>query len=165
MRGFGMKKEAGSVRSADGAQAGAVLQGCCSRRAQVSLEYLFLIAFALVITLPLILFFFSNASGLTENVNFHQAEKVARELVAAAEKVYFVGDPAQTTLRINMPASIESVDISGREVLLRSRVRNTRSDVYEVSSVNLTGNVSHTEGIKYVLVSAGDGIVTITEVS
>ncbi len=132
-------------------------------KAQVSLEYLLIMGFALVITLPLIVFFFSNATGLNERVTFHQAERVARDVVAAAEKVYFVGEPARTTLKVNMPDNIVDVRIEGREFLLRARVSDADADIYEVSDVNLTGNISHTMGVKYVLIKAGDQVVTVTE--
>ena len=133
-------------------------------KAQVSLEYLIIVSFALIITLPLLIIFFTNSSELTENVNSHQAKKIAREIVNAAEKVYYIGEPSQTIVKINMPKGVEDVIIQNREFFLKVRFRTSITDIYDVASVNLTGNISSTSGIKNVLVQANEGFVNITEV-
>lgn len=134
-------------------------------KAQISLEYMIIIGFALIITLPLLVIFFSNSSELTENVNTHQAKKIVREVVSAAEKVYYLGEPSQAVVRINMPGGVEDVIIRNKEFLLKVQFRTSITDIYEVSSVNLTGSISSTSGIKNILVQAHEDFVNITEIS
>ena len=134
------------------------------KEAQVSMEYMMVIGFSLLIIMPIIVLFFMNYDSFIQNINAHQAGKVTRTIVHAAEKVYYIGEPAQTIVKVNMPQRIEDISIQGKYLLMKVRFETSLTEVYEISAVNLTGNISLTPGIKQVLVQAHEQYVNITEI-
>ena len=127
--------------------------------AQISMEYLLVMGFAILITIPIIISFFANATNTSEQVAGSQARQTARKIIDASESVYYLGKPSSTTIRVYIPERTDSIMISGREMTLRMRTISGYSDIVVPSSVNLTGSIQPGSGIKYVKVEAtGDGV-------
>ncbi|MBI2575270.1 hypothetical protein HYV82_05290 [Candidatus Woesearchaeota archaeon] len=116
--------------------------------AQISTEYLVIVGFALLLTIPTVVIFFSQSTQTVEQVSASEAKQIARKIVDNAEKVYYLGKPATTTITVSMPRNIESIGISNREVRISIRGSAGVSDIVEVSSVNITGNLSAGSGVR-----------------
>ncbi len=116
--------------------------------AQISTEYLIIVGFALLLTIPTIVIFFSQSAQTVEQISASEAKQIARKIVDNAEKVYYLGKPATTTITVSMPRNIESIGISNREVRISIRGSAGVSDIVEVSSVNITGNLSAGSGVR-----------------
>ena len=130
----------------------------CSR-AQISMEYLLIMGFALLITFPIVISFFANATNTAEQVGYSQARQTARKIVDAAESVYYLGKPSSTTLRVYIPERTSAVVITGRELTFRMRTTAGYSDIVVLSAVNLTGSVQPDSGLRYIKVEAtGDSV-------
>ena len=131
-------------------------------KAQVSVEYMFIMGFATLITIPLLLIYYSYISDSSDAVAAGQAQEIARSLVDSSESVYYLGKPSQTTLKLNFPGNIQSTNLSNREVLLKIKTQSGVTDILQVSSVNLSGSLPATQGIHIITVKAQDGYVQIT---
>ena len=129
---------------------------------QVSVEYLFIIGFATLLTLPLLLIYYTYTSDTSEAVATGQALQIARNIVDASESVYYLGKPSQTTLRLSFPDGIISTDLSNYEVVLKVKIKNGIADIVQVSSVNMSGSLPISQGLHSITVKAQDGYVQIT---
>ena len=131
-------------------------------KAQVSIEYLFIIGFVTLITIPLLVIYFSYSAQSKDIVATSQALQIARKIVDSAESVYYLGKPSQTTLKLNFPDGIVSTNLSNREVVFKISTNSGVTDIVEVSSINISGNLPLTEGVHVVTVKAEDGYVQLT---
>lgn len=128
--------------------------------AQISMEYLLVMSFALLITIPIIISFFANASATNEQVSGSQARQAARKIIDSAESVYYLGEPSSTTLKVYVPERTESITVATREINFRLKTAAGYSDIAVLSAVNLTGNLSQGTGIRIIQLQAqGDTVV------
>lgn len=131
-------------------------------KSQVSVEYMLVMGFATLMTLPLLLIYYTYASDSSDSVASSQALQIGRKIVDASESVYYLGKPSQTTLKLNFPDKINSISLSDKEVVFKIKTKNGVTDIVQVSSVNITGNLPTTQGIHIITVKAEDGYVQIT---
>lgn len=131
-------------------------------RSQVSVEYMLVMGFAALMTIPLLLIYYTYSSDTSESVSTGQAMQIARRIVDASESVYYLGKPSQTTLKLNFPDKIYLTNLSGREVVFKMKIKNGITDIVQVSSVNMSGNLPTTQGIHIITIKADDGYVQIT---
>lgn len=131
-------------------------------KSQVSVEYMLVMGFAALMTLPLLLIYYTYSSDSSESVAASQALQVARRIVDASESVYYLGSPSQTTLKLNFPDRINSVNLSSREFVFKIKTRNGITDIVQVSAVNMSGNLPTSQGIHIITITAQTGYVQIT---
>jgi hypothetical protein len=123
--------------------------------AQVSVEYMLLIGFVTVITIPLILIYHSFTQDSNDEINSAQINQVAKKIVDTAESVYYLGEPSQTTLKVNIPGNVILVNLSsGYEVVYNIRTKSGKADVVRSSSVNITGSLPTSKGTYTITVKA-----------
>lgn len=131
-------------------------------KAQVSVEYLFIMGFAVMMTIPLLLIYYTYSTESGESVAQNQALQIARKIVDASESVYYLGKPSQTTLKLNFPDKIQSINVSNKEVVFRIKTKDGTADLVQISSVNINGTLPSTQGIHIITVKAEDGYVMLT---
>lgn len=133
-----------------------------SLKSQVSVEYMLVMGFAALMTLPLLLIYYSYSSGASDSVATSQSLQIARKIVDASESVYYLGKPSQTTLKLSFPDKIQSIDLSNKEITMKIKTVNGITDIIQVSSVNISGNLPTSQGIHIITVKAEEGYVQIT---
>ena len=117
------------------------------KEAQISVEYLVIIGFVTVITIPLIIIYYTFTQESNEEIASSQISQIVKKVVDAAESVYYVGEPSQTTLRINVPDGVVSADLSsGKEVVFRIRSGKGEADIVQTTSVNISGSLPVNKG-------------------
>ncbi len=121
-----------------------------------------IMGFATLITIPLLLIYYSYSSDTADSVSTSQALQIARKIVDASESVYYLGKPSQTTLKLNFPDKIQLINLSSREVVFKIKTQAGVTDVLQVSAVNITGNLPTSQGIHIITVLAQDGYVQLT---
>ena len=131
-------------------------------KSQVSVEYMLVMGFATLMTIPLLIIYYTYTSDSGDSVATSQALQIARKIVDSSESVYYLGKPSQTTLKLNFPDSIHSTNLSSREVVLKIKTRSGITDIVQVSSVNMSGSLPVTQGIHIITVKAEEGYVQIT---
>lgn len=131
-------------------------------KSQISVEYMMVMGFAALMTLPLLLIYYTYSSESSDSVATSQALQIARKIVDASESVYFLGKPSQTTLKLNFPDRIDSINLLNREVVIKVKTKSGITDVVQVSSVNMSGSLPTSQGIHIITVKAEDGYVQVT---
>ena len=131
-------------------------------KAQVSVEYMLVMGFAALMTIPLLLIYYTYSSDTSDSVAVSQALQIARRIVDSSESVYYLGKPSQTTLKLNFPERIYSTNLSNREVVFKIKTKNGITDIVQVSSVNMSGSLPTSQGIHIITVKAEEGYVQIT---
>ena len=132
-----------------------------SLKSQVSVEYMMVMGFAALITLPLLLIYYTYSADSTEFVATSQAMQIARKIVDSSESVYYLGKPSQTTLKLYFPDGIKSTNLSSREVVFKVKIRQGIAEIVQVSSVNMSGSLPTAQGIHVITLKAQDGYVQI----
>ena len=134
------------------------------KRSQVSLEFLTIVGFALVMLFPLVIIFNSESEAIKDQLYGNQIENICRTIVDKAESMYYLGSPSQTTLKVMFPPRIENVTITNRELkFYYINSNNDIQEIYETSLINITGSVSSHSGIHYILIKAEGDYVSITD--
>lgn len=133
-----------------------------SLKSQVSVEYMLVMGFAALMTLPLLLIYYTYSADSSEFVVTSQALQIARKIVDSSESVYYLGKPSQTTLKLNFPGGIQSINLSSKEVVFKIKIRQGIAEIVQVSAANMTGSLPTTQGIHIVTVKAQDNYVQIT---
>ena len=131
-------------------------------KSQVSVEYMVVMGFAALITLPLLLTYYTYSADSAEYVATSQALQIARKIADSSESVYYLGKPSQTTLKLYFPDGIKSTNLSSREVVFKVKIRQGIAEIVQVSSVNMSGSLPTTQGIHIVTLKAQDGYVQIS---
>jgi hypothetical protein len=94
-----------------------------SKKAQSSVEYIFMVAMALALIIPGTVIFYQYTTGSQKAIVSSQIYKIGTDLVDSAEMMYSVGENSWQTLEITFPQDITSVTIynssSGSELILR----------------------------------------------
>lgn len=133
-----------------------------SLKSQVSVEYMLVMGFASLMTLPLLLIYYTYTSDSSESVAAGQALQIARRIVDASESVYYLGSPSQTTLKLNFPDRIYSTNLSNNELVFKIKTKNGLTDIVQVSAVNMSGNLPISQGIHVITVTAQNNYVQVT---
>ncbi len=131
-------------------------------KGQLSVEYLIVVGFALLMTIPTVIIFFSQSNSNIESVNNAQAQIVVRKIIDSAEKVYYLGPPSQTRIKATMPAGIENITITNRAIKVTMISSGGQNDIVEGSDVNITGNLSAISGTVYIKIQSIGDTVNIT---
>ncbi|MFO7710753.1 MAG: hypothetical protein R6V53_03250 [Candidatus Woesearchaeota archaeon] len=133
------------------------------KRGQVSQEYLMIIGFSLAMVTVVSGIFLLTANQQQQQVRDSQVYQVGNTLISAAEEVYYLGEPSLKTITVYMPSDIAKVETHPKEIVFVTNDTGTGSDIEFVSKVNLTTNLSHMGGKKYIQVYAKGDHVCVVE--
>ncbi len=127
------------------------------KNAQVSMEYVIVIGFVMLITIPLILIFYEHTRATSDQVITNQVDQIARKIIDNSETIYYIGEPSRTSIKVYMPENVENVTIGNNEINFRVKTNVGITDISYVSSVNISGSIAITKGIHYINIeSKGD---------
>ena len=133
------------------------------KEAQISVEYMVIIGFVTVITIPLIIIYYTFTQESNEEITSSQISQISKKIVDAAESVYYMGEPSQTTLRINMPDNVLSANLSsGKEVVFKVRSGRGEADIVASSSVRINGSLPVDEGTYTLKIKALSDYVNVS---
>ena len=83
-----------------------------SKRGQVSMEYLAVFSFAIILIIPLVLIYTVQTRNMQSDVANAQTYRVLTKISDSAEEIYLQGVPAKKTIRISFPKGITSITIN-----------------------------------------------------
>lgn len=136
------------------------------KKGQVSIEYMMIIGFVTIITIPLIIIYHTAMQDFGDEINSAQINQVAKKVVDAAESVYYLGEPSQTILKINIPDNIVLANLSaGYEIFFKIRTKTGISDIVRNSFVNITGDLPIKKGTYTITIKAVTDPTSHVEVS
>lgn len=131
-------------------------------KAQVAVEYMILVGFLVVITIPLILIYNSHYKGTSEQIISNQADQLGQKIVDTVESIYYLGQPSKTVIKVYMPNQVENITIGNREVVFRIKLSGGFDEVVKVSSVPINGSMNPSSGIHYVEIKSVGSYVNIS---
>ena len=129
------------------------------KKAQVSMEYMIIIAFVTAIIIPLIVVFTMHSSALNEQVIDNQVNQIANRIIENVESVYYLGNTCKLSFTINIPKNVEDIVISGREIVFYLKQHNGISEIVRMSTIPMNGTIKHSAGLHNIVIeSKGDYI-------
>jgi hypothetical protein len=136
------------------------------RKAQISMEYLSIAGFAFLMTMPLIIVFYTQLADFNTDVSYTQMDRIAEEIVNAADSVYYMGPPSQITLKMYFPKNIKNIAFLDHyvyvNVSVNGGIRPLNVEKYR-SMGNLTGTLPVHPGIHYIQIQANAENISISE--
>jgi len=133
------------------------------RKAQIAFEYLFIVGFAFILLIPIILLFYSQQAGIEDEVVGAQAQKVMDELVSAIDTVYYLGPPSKQTLKLRFPNGVNSVTIQDNVLVFVVQGTSGKYDLVGTADSNITGTIGTFSGVHVITVTALDTSVNVSE--
>jgi hypothetical protein len=133
-------------------------------RAQVSMEYLFVMGFAVLLLIPLIILYYEQTTRLSDEASNAAASRAVTQIIEAADTVYYLGAPSTRTLVVDFPDNVESIAFNGPSVSLHMLSSHGNYEQVAWSAANLTGVVESFEGPHMLVFRVlSDDRVNITE--
>lgn len=132
-------------------------------RAQVAMEYLIIVGFVVIITLPLVIIFQTHSKETTAEITSAQIYQISKRISDGAETVYYLGEPSKLTIKTYFPSSIESVSIGSNEIVFNVRADGREDEIVIYTPINVSGNLSTHEGVHYVTIESKGGYVWISD--
>lgn len=123
-------------------------------KSQVSVEYLLILGFVTLMVIPLIILYYTYTLNSSDEIATSQIGLIANKIVDAAESVYFLGEPSQTTIKVYMPNKVAGTSLDNKEILFNISTKSGISEIVQISSVNLIGNLPVREGIYFITLNA-----------
>jgi uncharacterized protein (UPF0333 family) len=136
-----------------------------NNKSQVSMEYIMIAAFSLMVAIPLVVLFFTSSRDYNEEVAISQANKVVDEIMSASKQVYYLGEPSKKTITVYFPQSIHGInitDINGKGIIdFYMRPAGTIVTVRRTAVFNISGNLSTYPGTHVITIKAENNTIFI----
>jgi hypothetical protein len=140
-------------------------------RGQFAVEHMLVVAFGILIMIPIIYFFYSYSVNQMDEVTMTQLNRMGNDIINNAESVYYMGNPSRITLDSNMPAGVRNITIVGnKELVFKVTYKDKLSDVAFSSNVPIVGpylnetntncnSVCYSAGLKHItVISQGENV-------
>ena len=133
-------------------------------KGQISIEYLFMMGFTLLLLIPTIILFASESENIKSDIAAAHATQVARKIADKAEEMYYQGAPSKTTIMVSIPEGIENISFENKEIEISYRTSdNALEDIVQISPINMTGGINCTEGVHNIEIQSEGDYVSISE--
>lgn len=140
------------------------------RKAQVSIEYLFILSLALAIIIPGSALFYNYSKDSNEKIVASQINRIGNNIIANAEQMYTIGKDSWVTLEVNFPEStLNAYVVDNSELVITYQTPRGVTEAVFFTDIPIQGlystNVSsefHVGTMKVKIESEGD-IVSIGE--
>ena len=137
-----------------------------NKKAQFSLEYMFIVAFAMAAVLITATVFFMQSRESGEQQQLANVEIIANDVLSTAKSVYYAGGISKKTVRHTMPTIVNNLSVTDDNALVFSITsEGITSDLVYYSDVPIEGVFPHekgyTEQITHILIYNRDDYVLI----
>ena len=133
-----------------------------NRNSQMSVEYMIIIGFVTVITIPLLIIYYTFTQDSKDDISSAQIDQIAKTISDSAESVYYFGEPSQTNLKINMPDNVVLSNLSNNEIVFRIKTRTGEADIVQSTLFNITGSLPVKKGAYTVTIKAKSNYVNVS---
>jgi uncharacterized protein (UPF0333 family) len=134
-------------------------------RAQVSMEYILITAFSLLVVMPLIVLFFQYSQIYNSDITANQANKIMDEMLNSAETVHYLGEPSQKTLSLYFPNNIQEITFADGYFSMKIDSGTRAYTLYRTAEINFTGNISTSYGVHVIKIHAVNNTINIVPAS
>ena len=146
------------------------------KKGQSAIEYIFIVALALLIVIPGTIIFYQYSQSSQKAIVSSQIYKIGTDMVSSAHTMYSLGDNSWQTIELNLPSTVHEIKIynessstSSRGVLVIRHGTDYLSDAVFFSRIPLLNTTSDdcsegctlavTQGFTRFRVESGDGLV------
>jgi hypothetical protein len=91
-----------------------------------------------------------------------QVYQISKKIADGAETVYYLGEPSRLTIKAYFPANINSVSIGNNEIVFNVKSGDREDEIVVYTPINVTGNLSISQGVHYVTIENKGGHVEIS---
>ena len=108
-------------------------------KAQVSFEYLFIIALTFAIMIPTTYLFYNYSKESSQEITDSQITKIGKIIVDSSETIFYSGQGSKTIIELNMPDNVQTAAlIDGRELVFNMSTSFGISEIIFFSAINIT---------------------------
>jgi len=132
-------------------------------KGQVAMEYVIIISFILVVTVPLLFISYTHSQDINELITSNQVDKISKKIIDSAEYVYYIGPSSKTTLKVYMPKNIENISIKNNEIVFSMHTSQGTDEIVRYTSINITGELMISQGLRYIEIRSMGNFVNITD--
>ena len=104
---------------------------------------------------------FFYIDGVKDQTNIAHVDSFAKKVISTSEIVFYAGEPSKSTIETYLPENVEQIEIAENTLLVSLRTSSGLNKIGFPSNVNITGDITSTEGIKIIEIVASDGQVII----
>jgi uncharacterized protein (UPF0333 family) len=108
-------------------------------RGQISVEYLIIIAVAIGILVPGVLFFYTYSQSSTSSSTNSRMNEIGLRVVATVQSTYALGVGARETVEFVMPAEVTRAYVNSTELVFVYDTGFGPSETVFFSNINMTG--------------------------
>jgi uncharacterized protein (UPF0333 family) len=130
-------------------------------RGQTAFEYLVIVIIILGFLVPVWLYVSQVQNESSEQLSLTYAKNAVKKIAENADLVYSQRLGAKVRVGIYVPSGVESINITGKTVIMRIYSFSGTSDVFETSMANLNGTLPASPGFYWVLIEAKGDYVQI----
>ena len=109
-------------------------------RGQMSTEILILVGMALFLLLPVLLYAYGRANVSGEDLSTQKAEFAAHRLASLADSVGYLGGASAVIDEIEIPPYVNSVNVSGRDIIVNMDSASGKKQIVAGSAFNLSSS-------------------------
>lgn len=129
------------------------------RKSQVSIEYIFLIGFLLILLVPV---FYYAIDKTRSTIDINQADDAVNTIANAADRVYSLGPGSRDHVWITFPYTLVSTTVASNEVMVVINLKGKNSEIHTSTIAELTGSLPSTPGTHKIAIEMLDnGVVQI----
>ncbi len=112
-----------------------------SKKAQIAVEYLFILALALAIIVPGSMLFFNYSKESNEQIIAGQINQIGQNIISQSEDIYAIGRNSWVTLEVVFPDSVKDAYIvEDSELIITYETSRGITEAVFFSDVPIQGN-------------------------
>ena len=133
------------------------------KRGQASFEYLILVGFVTLIISGIFAVALLYTNSSQDNVRITQITNFANKIISSSESMFYAGKPSKTTITAFLPEGVKNITIAENTLIISVQISSGLNVIGFPSKVNITGDITHTPGIKKIVITAQEDRVLIAQ--
>ncbi len=133
-----------------------------SAKAQTAIEYFIIVALALMIIIPYIIYSNELLIGYKEENTITLSKNAVSKIGQNADWVFSQGEPAKISTEVYIPSGVEQVQFLNNTIVFKVRTSAGVSDIFYIAATNITGSLPTSSGYYIVYLSALNNSVNVT---
>ena len=134
-------------------------------KAQMSVEYLFIVALAMGIVLITAYVFFMQTSEVSEEQQLTTVEVIGNDLLSVSKRVYYSGEVSKKTVSYTMPSIVNNIFVADNALVFNVTSSSSTYELVYYSDVPIEGifpeTKTYTEQIAHFLIYNRDDYVLL----
>lgn len=131
------------------------------RRGQTAMEFLIIVIIVLMFLTPLWIYLAQVRGQANDQFHLSYSKNLVTKLAKTADLVHSQSMGAKVKMSVFMPASVQSINISSKTIMMRVLTDSGPIDVWDSTIGTVNGTLPLAEGLYWVLVESKGSYVQI----